>query len=247
MPTVDLNALQTLTLLGLLLGWAAALFGGYATGRFNEAETHRIPRPLRITSSLLLVLAAWAWWASAPPAALRTLALFVALGMTAGFIGDLFMARYIVRGDGRVLGGLMAFGIGHVLYIAGMLTYGAEQNYDSPARWLALLVWLVLGAVLWFRLIYRTAAQPGTLHRLALPYALLLAGTVGVASGLTFHAAGFGLLALGAALFLASDLLLALEIFNGLHFRGIGDAVWLMYGPGQMLIVYAAIFPSLLG
>jgi hypothetical protein len=46
-------------------------------------------------------------------------------------------------------------------------------------------------------------------------------------------------LALGAALFLASDLLVAGEHFGRMRFPHIGDAVWLTYGPAQMLIVYA--------
>jgi hypothetical protein len=48
-------------------------------------------------------------------------------------------------------------------------------------------------------------------------------------------------LAVGAALFLLSDLILAAELFNGLHFPLIGDVVWLTYGPAQMLIVYSMI------
>ena len=45
--------------------------------------------------------------------------------------------------------------------------------------------------------------------------------------------------ALGAALFLLSDLLLAAQLFNGVKFRLIGDVVWMLYGPAQMLIVYS--------
>lgn len=47
------------------------------------------------------------------------------------------------------------------------------------------------------------------------------------------------LLALGGALFLLSDLILAGDMFSDLFFRLIGDVVWLTYGPGQMLIVYS--------
>jgi hypothetical protein len=47
-------------------------------------------------------------------------------------------------------------------------------------------------------------------------------------------------LAIGAALFLLSDLILAGELFSGLKFPLIGDVIWLTYGPAQALIVYAA-------
>ena len=46
--------------------------------------------------------------------------------------------------------------------------------------------------------------------------------------------------AVGAALFLASDLILAAQLFNDLRFPLISDVVWLTYGPAQMLIVYSA-------
>jgi hypothetical protein len=36
-----------------------------------------------------------------------------------------------------------------------------------------------------------------------------------------------------------------LQLFNGWHFRGIGDVVWLTYGPGQMLIVAGVFFATL--
>ena len=46
-------------------------------------------------------------------------------------------------------------------------------------------------------------------------------------------------LAIGAGLFLFSDLVLAGELFADYKFKSVGDVVWLTYGPGQMLIVYS--------
>ena len=46
-------------------------------------------------------------------------------------------------------------------------------------------------------------------------------------------------LAIGGALFLLSDLILAARLFNEVHFPLIGDVIWLTYGPAQMLIVYS--------
>jgi hypothetical protein len=46
-------------------------------------------------------------------------------------------------------------------------------------------------------------------------------------------------LALGAILFLMSDLILAGALFNDLHWPLHHDIVWLTYGTGQMLIVYS--------
>ena len=106
------------------------------------------------------------------------------------------------------------------------------------AHWGALLAWLIFGAAGWYFVVFR-AQKPTALHWAALPYALLLAATAGLATGLALWNGVFVLMALGAALFLLSDLLLAAQLFNGLHFKLIGDVIWALYGPGQMLIVYA--------
>ena len=113
-------------------------------------------------------------------------------------------------------------------------------------RWGALIVALLIGAVSWWRVVYWGAAERSPLHIVALPYALLLAATFGVGTGLALQSSDFIPLAVGAALFLTSDLIIAAQMFNGLHFRGIGDVIWLTYGPAQMLIVYTLPFMALL-
>ncbi|MGQ9887684.1 MAG: lysoplasmalogenase family protein [Aggregatilineales bacterium] len=50
--------------------------------------------------------------------------------------------------------------------------------------------------------------------------------------------AAFSWTALGAALFLLSDLTLADQLFSKMRFRCVGDIVWLTDGLGQMLIVF---------
>ncbi len=231
---------------GLALLWAAALFGGFAFGTPNAEGTHRVPRPLRMLSSAVLVGAAWLWAVFFVPPSWADFAFFVAIGMTLGFIGDLFMARLIIQSDHYVLGGIGAFGLGHVFYITGLLRYAASAGLDDgTAITGAWLVWMTIGAVAWFVLVWRTAPHKSALHIAALPYALLLASTAGFATGIALQSGGFALIALGAALFLLSDLILALQLFNGLMFKGIGDVVWLTYGPGQMLIVYGAWMMSL--
>ena len=236
MPAIDLSAGQTLVLAGLLAVWATCLFGGFAFGTLNAEGTHRIPRPLRMASSLTLVVFAWVWVLFTEDAAQR-LGVFFAVGMTLGFIGDLFMARLIIKSDAHVLGGMGAFGLGHVAYIIGLLNYGGAQ-------WGAMLVWWLIAAGIWYGIIWRTADERTPQHIAALPYALLLAATAGAATGIALEVGGFAVIAVGAALFLGSDLLLALQLFSGWHFKYIGDVVWLTYGPGQMLIVAGVFFTA---
>ena len=168
---------------------------------------------------------------------METYALLIALGMLLGFIGDLFMANLIrIPSFEHVLGGMAAFGLGHVIYIAAILTL--TQQLDLVFVWLALAVCLLVGLVGWYVVVFR-GQQPTVLHYAALPYALLLASTTGAALSLALSIPAFGLLALGAALFLVSDLILAAQLFNNLRFPLISDVVWLTYGPAQMLIVYS--------
>lgn len=223
-------------LLFLLVAWGALLFGSMVFGRLNAEQTHRSSTWGRMASSFVLVVAGWSWYVFARGSGAENYALLVAIGMTLGAIGDLFMAQLIPMKE-YVLGGIGSFGLGHIAYIAAFIGFGDQYGLNST-RWGALGVWLVLGAVGWYVVVFRTP-QRTPLHYAALPYALLLSSTAGLATGLALENGAFWSLALGAALFLLSDLLLAAQLFNGLRFRMIGDVVWLLYGPAQMLIVYS--------
>jgi hypothetical protein len=211
----------------LLLLWALLLFGGFALGR-DLARAERIPRWARLGSSLALVMLAWYGYLLADTQPAERYAVMIAVGMSLGFAGDLFMAR-VLPAPNRVLAGMGAFGLGHIAYIAAITGY-------APVGWAALLAWFILGAVLYYAVVLRDG-QRTTLSLAAFPYALLLAGTAGVATGLAIQQPIFTGLAIGAALFLISDLLIAAELFNGTRLPSHNDVVWLTYGPGQMLIV----------
>jgi hypothetical protein len=218
--------------------WAALLFGGFAFGRADAAGTRRMPAWTRVGSSLALVAAAWSWYAATRDGPAAGFALPIALGMTLGCIGDLFLAGWPPLAQ-PVLGGIAAFGAGHVAYIAALLWLGGRAGLDAPApRWAALLAWLALGAAGWYLVVLR-GRKPSVLRWAALPYALLLAGMAGLAGGLALQAPALVPLAAGGALFLLSDLILAGQLFSGLRFPLIGDVIWLTYGPAQLLIVYA--------
>lgn len=222
----------------LLVLWAVFLFGGMLFGKLNADATHRSARWSRMISSLILVIAAWSWYSFGQAISDTGFALLLAIGMLLGFIGDLFMAGLIPIGQ-SVLNGMLSFGLGHVVYIAGFINYGNIAGLDAPGiLWGSLFVWLAIGGIGWYLIVFRGQSRT-LLHYAALPYALLLASTAGVATGLAIQMPNLFITALGAALFLLSDLLLAAQLFNGVKFRLIGDVVWMLYGPAQMLIVYS--------
>lgn len=232
------NPIQRFWLLGLLLFWACLLFGGFVFGKTDAKSNRRMPTWTRMTSSLTLVVAGWSWYLFARDSSIQLFSLLIAVGMTLGFVGDLFLARLFPLPQ-PTLGGIAAFGLGHVAYIIALLFFGNRFGLAAPAqRWGALSVWLLLGLIGWYLVVYR-GSKPTVLHMAALPYALLLASTAGLATGLALQAPAFITVAVGGGLFLLSDLILAAELFNDLRFPLIGDVVWLTYGPAQMLIVFA--------
>ena len=226
-------------LAGLLVLWAALLFGGFVFGRVNAAGMGRMPRWTRMASSAVLVLAAWSGYAVSRGTTASIFALLIAIGMTFGLIGDLFMARLLVVAQ-YVLLGMGAFGLGHAAYIAAGLVYGKQNGLaEAGTRYGVWAVWLAVGLIGWYLAVFRGQPKRAALHWVALPYALLLASTAAVATGLAVQDPALWPMAAGAALFLVSDLILAAHLFNGWFVPMIEDAIWLTYGPGQMLIVYS--------
>lgn len=223
--------------------WALLLAGGFIFGRSHDGGKHRMPTWTRMASSLALVAAAWSGVVIGREGGNTGALLLAAAGMTLGLAGDLFMAGLLPTKN-NVLGGIGAFGLGHVAYIAAFLQTGV---LTANPPWWALVVWWLIGSGGWYLAVFR-GQKPTPLHYAALPYALLLASTAGVATMMAIVMPPlFVTLAVGAALFLISDLILAAQLFNGLHFRLIGDVVWLTYGPAQMLIVYSMLRAALVG
>ncbi|MBA3869743.1 MAG: hypothetical protein H0X30_11385, partial [Anaerolineae bacterium] len=101
--------------------WAVFLFGGGIIGKADAERTRRMPRWTRMASSLVLVLAAWGYAVLYREQVYAEAAVLMAVGMTLCFIGDLFMAELILHDDRHILGGIGAFGLGHMAYIAGFL------------------------------------------------------------------------------------------------------------------------------
>ncbi len=217
--------------------WVALLSGGVVLDRLTSAASHRIAAWVRLASSVALVVAAWGLSFVIVGTLGGAYTRLIALGMTLGLLGDLFLARVLPLPQPIILG-IAAFGLGHLAYIAGILSLASRLDLVAGPMLLSWLIWLALGALGWHVTVQR-GQQSNLLHRLALLYALLLATTAGVAVGVALQQPRFWALALGAALFFLSDLILAAGLFGGRCIRAIDDLIWLTYGPAQMLIVYS--------
>lgn len=221
MPALDLIALI------LILLWAGFLFGGWLWGK-DLQRYRRMPVWTRMASSAVLVLLGWYGFLLAPTGEAETYARLIAVAMTFGFVGDLFMAG-LLPAPNRVLGGIAAFGVGHIAYIAGIVGY-------RPVLWWVVALGLPAAAGLFYAVFLRNKKRSPLLWA-ALVYSLLLASTAALGVSLALQLPLFAVLAVGGLLFFASDLLIALELFNHTRFPWLGDWVWLTYGPGQALIV----------
>jgi hypothetical protein len=212
---------------------------GFAFGKLDEERINRIPRLNKMLTSAILVICALIWWrVGADGTPLAAYAAFLCLGMAFSFLGDLIMAQLLPLPQ-HVLFGIGAFGVAHVLYIAGYLRLGSVLGLqDGRARAIGLGILLVLAVVLWWTLI-RSPQTEAVLNYGSLAYALLIAVMAGLAVSLALQEPRFVPLALGAVLFLISDVFLGHRLFQGGKFLLVGDLVWMTYIVGQLLIVFS--------
>ena len=232
------DASQRRWVTGLLVAWAVLLFGGFLLGS-GTGVAQRMPAWTRMGSSVVLVILGWSWFTFSRHGPTRRFALLLAIGMTCGLIGDLVLSGLFPGGE-NVLAGIAAFGLGHVCYIVGAVGWSRRSGLDDrKIRWVSLVAWWAIGLVGWYVVVLR-GQEATMLHWAALPYALLLASTAGMATSLAVQDRAYVPFAIGGALFLVSDLILAAELFNDADFRFIGDVIWFTYGVGQMLIVMTA-------
>jgi len=240
---VPLKNEQRAPLLALFVVWAALLIAAMAVGRLGNGHGTPAATCLRMGSSVALVVAGWFAWACFMRSSAAIFALCMAIGMTLGAIGDFYNADLLnkVAPMGRgVLGGIAAFGLGHLFYISGCQIAARRTGCLKPGpRYGSLALWLAIAVIGWYAIAYLGATEKtSALVWPALIYSLLLATTAGLATGLAVQDRRFTMLAAGAALFFASDMILAIGMFRG-SIAWQTEAVWLTYGPGQMLIVFS--------
>lgn len=237
-----LDQTVVLWLAGLGLLWVILLLGGFTLGRPQRRTGRRMPTWTRIGSSIALTLAAWLFLYLVRNTAVGGIVLLIAVGMTLGLVGDLFMAGILTtqgKGQPDTPGGMIAFGLGHVAYIAAFLTIASRFGLSrTPSLLGAWLIWLSVAFGVW-RQVVAPEGERSALQWAALPYALLLASTAGITSGLALQTLVLLPSAIGGALFFFSDLMIANRIFRHSQNPLLDDAVWFTYSPAQMLLVYA--------
>jgi uncharacterized membrane protein YhhN len=199
----------------------------------------RVARPIRMTLSVSLVLAAALVYHHAPPPLVRYGG-WVLLGMMASSVGDFIMAR-LLRVPNRLIGGMMAFGLAHALYITAYVRTLARngQPFPNAGFWIGLVVYGLVTIVGW-RAFIRNPQKPAALNTGALVYGswigVMAASALALATGLGGAA---WLTALGALSFVVSDFLIGATEIAGAPLANANDWIWGTYVAGQMGIIYA--------
>ena len=214
------------------------LCGGLATGRLDSAQTGRLPRWLRMTLSTLLVVAAFLWRLAARGTPITGYATWILAGMAAGSLGDWIMARFIPVPN-RLIGGMAAFSVGHVLYSVAMLWFEWQIGALRLIRLAALLALMwALSTWAWHRFV-RKPGGSRAINAGSLVYGWIIGTMVACAGSLALFDLRFVALAAGALLFAASDFLLGNWVIRGHSWRSVNDVVWTTYVAGQLLTVYS--------
>ncbi len=225
-----------------------ALFAGGWFGPWRDApelkNNGRLSRPCRMLLSLSLMLAALVIWVGRF-GKVEVYSQWVAFGMIASFVGDLIMAR-LIRLPNRLIGGMLAFGIAHGLYITAYVrtlqTISALEpfaRFDTGVR-IGLIIYGLITLLGWWFLIRNP--QKGMVTNIgALVYGLWISVMASFAFALALALGGaFWLTAIGGLLFVCSDFIVGVTDIHGISLKNANDWVWLTYVAGQMGIIYAS-------
>jgi len=167
---------------------------------------------------------------------------FLIMGLLFGLLGDIWLdLKYVFppQDEAFTYAGFLVFGIGHVLYVAGLLTqYGARIDIAGSFLLAALAAGLVLVLEKPMKLSY------GRMRPVVLIYGFCLFSTVFV-SGLLWlehRETALCFIFIGSILFAISDLVLSGTFFGSGKDRPV-DIIsnYLFYYSGQFLIAYSLV------
>lgn len=197
-----------------------------------------------VVSALFIAVAVWGWYKSSH----GILGVFIILGLTFGLLGDIWLDfKYVFRthADQFTYAGFAAFGIGHILYITGLLT-----QYMSGTKLPYVILPILLGTVL--SLGNAVLEKPmklnyGKMRGTVIGYGILLFSTVLLSGSLAlannWQVRTLNYFFAGAVLFALSDLVLSGTYFGVGKERPV-DIIsnYVLYYSGQFLIAYSLLY-----
>lgn len=227
----------------LWFGWLATLVATFVSDWTRKWWWQGARLDFAMISCLLLAVAAWVAWSRLRGTSAGRVMFWIAVGMTLGFYGDSHVGErfWWPPFPHAIVGGIIFYGLGHLAYVGASLLAARMEGLAGGWRWCGpILAWQLVALVAWAAVALTSDKEAG-LRIPTLIYTLLVAATPGFGAALAAQRPRYGWLALGGALFLASDILLAWQLFHG-AFAGLEVLKWTAYGGGEMLIVYGAIY-----
>ena len=201
-----------------------------------------------VVSTLFIAVGVCGLHASAANAGGSPIGVLVVMGLVCGLLGDIWLDLKYVFPEHDLpftYAGFAVFGIGHVLYIAGMLA-----RFYSPDRVAFVLVPIALGIVM--SVVNAALEKPmkldyGRMKPIVIAYGVLLFATMLLSGSLAWsygwQEPALNLLFAGGVLFAVSDLVLSGTYFGTGHERPIDFVLnYFTYYPAQFLIATALMF-----
>lgn len=198
-------------------------------------------------SVLFVAVGAYGAWLSAGKGIASPLCPFVLMGLVFGLLGDIWLdLKYVFSEEDRVFtyAGFCVFGIGHILFMAGMLS--AYYPVGKPAAVIVPLFLGVAASVVNALLEKPMKLSYGKLKPIVIAYGVFLFSMVLLSGSLAFAHGGreipLNLLFLGGVFFALSDLILSGTYFGVGKERPIDLTLnYLTYYTGQFLIASALV------
>ena len=200
-----------------------------------------------IVSALFVAVGVYGSWLSAAKGAVGPLCPFVVLGLLCGLMGDIWLdLKYVFpeKDEPFTYAGFCAFGVGHMLYIAGMLL-----SYYPAGKPLTVIVPILLAVAMSVGNI--VLEKPMKLHYgkfkpVVIAYGVLLFGMVLIAGSLalahSWKETPLNLLFTGGIFFALSDLILSGTYFGVGKERPIDLTLnYITYYAAQFLIASALV------
>lgn len=205
--------------------------------KVEHEERYVLADILKGSASLFFVLLGLLCFKENPSSLSRLLL----IGLFFGMIGDILLnLRYVFPKNGQkiFLLGILAFLIGHILYLIALL-----QKADHTKVWYFVIIGAVLAALLLIY-IFKTMEVKTAFKIFGIFYlgAVFIMTAVALGIAVSTPSKGAWIYAIGAVLFTASDVVLIFNTFSGVTKFSLRITNLTLYYIGQLLIALSLLY-----